>query len=327
MRRQVVTQHPTVDGPKLSSCARRAQQASAPTSWSRPTRPLLSCLLVLLALLVSVVPTLDVASRASAQSENGILVYDYNGDGRVTCGDFREEFPSTYTDEATVALSLYPDELSDLNRDNDATACDPSGDDAGGDAAPPVDDTAEEPLDIEPVPSDLPPEPVAGPEPVADPEPAAPTDTPSECDVIVENGRAFVYTDCADGTVQAGFQPFEGFDDFAARAQNGFGAFDDRAGESVPVTTIETKQSLPATETVTEQATESATVPATGSTGQERATGGPRVIEGAQEARSSRATARAKKKARAKAKLKRAQERKAKQARLERLRQSRRLAD
>lgn len=166
-------------------------------------------------------------------------------------------------------------------------------------------------VDPEPVPSDLPP--VA----VADPEPVDTVEAPTDCDVIVENGRAFVFTDCADGTVRAGFQPFEGFDAFAAGAQNGFGAFDDVAGETDSATTVEVQQSLPATE------------PATSSTTQQPATGEPRVVEGAQKVRNPKATARAKQKAKAlKAKkLKRAKERKAKQAQLKRLRESRRLAD
>lgn len=350
MLRPIVTQYPTDDDWNLSSCARRAgvppRPCSAPTAWSWRNRPLISGMLVLLALSVSVVPGLNVASQVSAQSEDGFLVYDYDGDGDVTCtDDFVVEFPSTYTEEATTALSLYPDELGDLDRDNDGMACDPSGDDAGGDAAPAVDDTAEEPLDIEPVPSDLPPvldqtAPVA----VADPEPVAPIEAPADCDVIVENGRAFVYTDCADGTVQAGFQPFAGFDDFAARAQNGFGAFDDVAVATEPVTTVETQLPPLVTEPATVPVTAPLTAPstATGGTSQERAAGGPQVVEGAQSARSTKATAKAKpkakerkaklkvqeRKAKLKAKkLKRAKERKAKQARLERLRQSRRQAD
>jgi hypothetical protein len=178
-------------------------------------------------------------------------------------------------------------------------------------------------VDPEPVPSDLP------PDLAVDREPADPIEAPTECDVIVENGRAFVYTDCADGTVQAGFQPFEGFDDFAARAQNGFGAFDDVATETEPVTTVETQQTLPSTE----QATMPATEPVTRGTGQNRATGEPRVVEGAQKSRNPKATAKAKQKAKERKaklkakKLKRAKERKAKQARLERLRQSRQQAD
>ena len=124
--RPIVTQFPAVDGSKFSSCTRRAQQASAPTNWSWRNRPLVSGLLVLLALSVSVVPGIDVASRVSAQSEDGILVYDYNGDGRVTCPDFIEEFPTTYTEEATAALNQFPEALSRLNADpdEDDTACD-----------------------------------------------------------------------------------------------------------------------------------------------------------------------------------------------------------
>jgi hypothetical protein len=53
------------------------------------------------------------------------MEYDFNSDGKVTCADFEEEFPDTFTDEATEALRQYPDDLSDLNRDSedDDIAC------------------------------------------------------------------------------------------------------------------------------------------------------------------------------------------------------------
>jgi hypothetical protein len=57
---------------------------------------------------------------AAAQME-----FDFNGDGTVTCADFEEEFPDTFTDEATEALRQYPDDLGNLNRDSedDDIAC------------------------------------------------------------------------------------------------------------------------------------------------------------------------------------------------------------
>lgn len=271
------------------------------------TRLFAAILTVLLALSGAVVPGIEVQTPVSAQSDEGILVYDYNGDGDVTCtDDFIVEFPSSYTEEATAALELFPEELTDLDRDDDGLACDPSGDDSGEDSAP----VADEPLDIEPVPSDLP------PAAVADPVPVDTVAAPAECDVIVENGRAFVYTDCADGTVRAGFQPFEGFDAFAARAQNGFGAFDDVASASDSATMVEVQQSLPATG------------PASGSASQESVPTEPRVVEGTRQVRDPKATKAKQAKALKAKKLKRAKERKAERDRLKRWRQrERRLAD
>jgi hypothetical protein len=71
----------------------------------------------------------SVAPPAAAQTE-----YDFNGDGRVTCADFEEEFPETFTDEATAALAQYPDELRRLSRDS--AMADVACEGQPGDAAP-----------------------------------------------------------------------------------------------------------------------------------------------------------------------------------------------
>lgn len=57
---------------------------------------------------------------AAAQME-----FDYNGDGKVTCADFKQQFPDTFTDEATKALQQFPDDLSNLNNNpkEDNIAC------------------------------------------------------------------------------------------------------------------------------------------------------------------------------------------------------------
>jgi hypothetical protein len=61
---------------------------------------------------------------AAAQME-----FDYNGDGKVTCADFKQQFPDTFTDEATKALQQFPDDLSNLNNDpkEDNIACESQG--------------------------------------------------------------------------------------------------------------------------------------------------------------------------------------------------------
>lgn len=115
-------------------------------------------------------------------------------------------------------------------------------------------------------------------------------------DVQVQAGRAYVNTDCADSTVEAGFLPFEGFDDFAARAQNGFGIF---AETSSQPTTVEVQQALPATGS-------------SGGTSQESTTTEPRVIEGAQKV----SKAKAKQKRKKAKKSKRIKERKLQRERL-----------
>ena len=53
------------------------------------------------------------------------MQYDFNGDGKVTCADFEQQYPKTYTDEATKALQKYPKDLAQLNgnaKENDV-AC------------------------------------------------------------------------------------------------------------------------------------------------------------------------------------------------------------
>jgi hypothetical protein len=78
---------------------------------------LLSVATMVMVVLASVVVS---PRRAAAQME-----FDFNGDGSVTCADFEDEFPDTFTDEATEALRQYPDDLSNLNRDSedDDIAC------------------------------------------------------------------------------------------------------------------------------------------------------------------------------------------------------------
>lgn len=180
-----------------------------------------------LVLLVGIGSPILTLMPESTQAQSHLDLFDFNGDDRVTCADFIEEFPSTYTEEATEALRQFPDELRDLNRDNDATACDSTESSAGGDPAD--DEPLDAPLDPTPVPSDLPPTAASPSQPRAAALPDA-----EGCDVNVRAGRAYVITDCADGTVDAGFTDFAGFDDFAASAENGFGAFDDTSGFSAP---------------------------------------------------------------------------------------------
>lgn len=189
------------------------------------------------------------------------------------------------------------DDPYNLDANGNGDACDLANFSGGGDDDVVDDDLGDEdlagdepldePLDIEPIPSDLPPSFSAAPEPTVADRPDA-----EGCDVDVQAGRAYVLTDCDDGTVDAGFLPFEGFDDFAERAQNGFGAFDDTSAFAAPA--VETRQSAaPVVEP--EQAAAPAAVEAeqalpVPSNGNERpaANSDPRVTESEQPARSAK---------------------------------------
>ena len=77
------------------------------------TRPFTPGIWLLGASIVSIIVAASLAMAlrpAVAQME-----FDYNGDGKVTCADFEQQFPETFTDEATKALQQYPDALKRLN--------------------------------------------------------------------------------------------------------------------------------------------------------------------------------------------------------------------
>lgn len=197
---------------------------------------------------------------------------------RASCLNFRLQ---------THAQALYDiagnDDPYNLDSNGNGTACEIANfSDGGGDEDLPDEDLADdltddepldEPLDPDEIPSDLPPSFSVDPDPVtADPPDA------EGCDVTVQAGRAYVNTDCDDGTVDAGFLPFEGFDDFAVRAENGFGAFDDTSSFTAP--SVQAQQSAaPAprdveqsAELTTVEAQQTAPVPGNNSDGTERST-------------------------------------------------------
>jgi hypothetical protein len=94
---------------------RRSRQISAFTRQHR--RPLL----IAAGLCVAIVAGFVIAPRLVAAQ----MQYDFNGDGKVTCADFQEQYPTTYTDEATNALQQYPQALAQLNGNpkENAVAC------------------------------------------------------------------------------------------------------------------------------------------------------------------------------------------------------------
>ncbi len=163
----------------------------------------------------------------------------------ASCANFRQQSHAQALFEAGGADDPY-----NLDPNGNGDACDlanvgDGGDDAADDDLS-DDEPLDEPLDTEPIPSDLPPT-FSG-----DPQPTADLPDAEGCDVDIQAGRAYVITDCDDGTVQAGHLPFEGFDDFAERAQNGFGAFDDTSSFAAPA--VETQQSAAPADIETQQA-------------------------------------------------------------------------
>lgn len=88
----------------------------------RLPRPTLMGMPLFAAVVIALVTIgLTVGARPTAAQ----MQFDFNGDGEVHCDDFHQQFPDTFTDEATKALKQYPDELSDLNNDpkEDDIAC------------------------------------------------------------------------------------------------------------------------------------------------------------------------------------------------------------
>jgi len=74
-------------------------------------------------LMVALASFIAVPRPAAAQME-----YDFNGDDKVTCADFEEQYPNTITDEATKALQTYPDDLSSLDKGGEkGIACEEPG--------------------------------------------------------------------------------------------------------------------------------------------------------------------------------------------------------
>jgi hypothetical protein len=97
-----------------------ATPVATPTEVGPMTRLLTAVLIVQVAL-----PGYGISESAVAQSDEVLDRYDFNGDGDVTCqDDFEIEFPRTHTDEATDAMRQFPEELDDLDNNNDGFACD-----------------------------------------------------------------------------------------------------------------------------------------------------------------------------------------------------------
>ena len=221
---------------------------------------------------------------------DGEDVYELDGtpeDDEACNGEQTELNTEPLASCANLRLPEHAEALYVAGGPNDPYNLDPNGNDIPCDSEEAAEEPLEEtPLDPEPIPSDLPTDLPAEPDP-------AEAEAPDDCDVAVRAGRAYVFTDCADGSVQAGFEPFEGFDGFAERAQNGFGAFDDT--DDAGTTSVD----------VTQEA-----VPVNGSTGGttsgESASGETRLAEGEQQARGGKAK-QAKKKARQAAKKRKAQ--------------------
>lgn len=116
-------------------------------------------------LMVALASFVAVPRPAAAQME-----YDFNGDDKVTCADFEEQYPNTFTDEATKALQTYPDDLSSLDKGGQkGIACEEPGSTAAD--SKPASKTPKAPK------TPKTPEPVA--QAPADPTPAPPIPEPA----------------------------------------------------------------------------------------------------------------------------------------------------
>jgi hypothetical protein len=84
----------------------RFRRGGSPPTFPHHSRLLAVTIVLLIALARLAVGPLSVAAQ---------MEYDFNGDGKVTCDDFKQQYPDTYTDEATKALQKYPKDLKQLN--------------------------------------------------------------------------------------------------------------------------------------------------------------------------------------------------------------------